>query len=236
MKHTLPSLTIFFPFYNDAGTVNRAISDAYKWGNVVSKKLEVIAIHGGPSKDHTLAEIKKAKRKFPNLIIVDKSDNTEGYAVIKHGFKKAKNEWIFYTDGDLQYTLQDLPKLVAVQKQTGADVVNGYKIARGDNIIRTFLGNGYVLFTKLLFRPPVRDVTCDFRLIRAKYIRSLSLRSTNASILVEMLTKMRRKGARFAETPVDHHERTYGHSSYTPIKLLKERLFGDLKLYFTLRK
>jgi hypothetical protein len=51
-----------------------------------------------------------------------------------------------------------------------------------------------------------------------------------------MLKKMQNAGARFAETPVSHHERTYGISSYTPLRLLKERLFGDLRLYFSLRK
>lgn len=236
MTRKLPSLTIFFPFYNDAGTVQQAISEACTWGSAVADKLEIIAIHGGPSRDNTFEEIKKAKRQVPDLVVLDKSDNREGYAVIKHGFKHAKNEWIFYTDGDLQYSLVDLPKLVKVQQRTNADVVNGYKLRRGDGLIRTFLGNGYMLFTKLLFRPPVRDVTCDFRLIRTKAIRPITIRSNNASILIEVLTKMRRNGTVFAETAVTHRPRVYGTSSYKPSQLLAERLFGDIKLYFAMRK
>src|SRR5207248_636128 len=99
----LSSLTIFFPFLNDEGTVAKAISDAYFYGQHVAQKLEVIAIHGGRSHDKTLSEIKKQKKIHSDLIVIDKTENNEGYAVIKHGFAKASKDWVFYTDGDLQY-------------------------------------------------------------------------------------------------------------------------------------
>ncbi len=74
----LKSLTIFYPFFNDAGTVKRQIDYAYKLGNEVTEDLEVIAIHGGLSGDNTFEEIKNQKNVHPDLIIIDKSNNTEG--------------------------------------------------------------------------------------------------------------------------------------------------------------
>ena len=232
----LTSLTIFFPFYNDEGTVLKQIENAYRVGSSITENLEVIAIHGGNSKDNTFAEILKAKSFFPNLKIVDKNDNKEGYAVIKYGFLDASKDWVFYTDGDAQYTLDELPLLVNKQSDTGADVINGYKTRRGDGFVRFFLGDMYARFSRFIFELPIRDTDCDFRLIRKSYLDKIELVSTDSSILGELIKKLELVGAKFAEVPVSHFDREYGVSNYTPFDLFKEKLLGDLKLYFKLKK
>lgn len=225
----LKSLTIFFPFYNDAGTVSQTIKDAYRYGTMVTKDLEVIAIHGGDSKDTTWTEILKQKKIHKDLVIIDKHDNHESYAVIKYGFQASTKDWVFYTDGDMQYHLDDLEKLVSIQAKTGADVVNGYKTTRGDSLLRVMMGNMYKRISKTVFKLPIRDLTCDFRLIRRSYLKMISLNATGASILIEMIKKLQMKGATFVETPVNHYSRMYGKSTYTIRKLINERVLGDLK-------
>ena len=232
----LPSLTIFFPFYNDEGTVEKLINDAYKYGNSVSNKLEVIAIIGGKSKDNTEEEIYKIAKMHKDLVIVDKRDNWEGYAVIKYGFEKASMDWVFYTDGDAQYHLEDLPKLVEKHFETNADVVNGYKLKRGDNFLRFFLGDMYARLSRFIFELPIRDTDCDFRLIKRSFIKKFDLLSTDSSILGELIKKLEFAEAKFAEVPVSHYKRIYGVSNYTPFNLFKEKLIGDFKLYFKLKK
>lgn len=227
----LKSLTIFFPFFNDAGTVEKAIFDAYFYGKRLTQNLEVIAIHGGKSRDNTLIQIVKQKNKYPGLVIVDKTDNREGYAVIKHGFKKATKDWLFYTDGDLQYRLEDLQKLVIAQLKTGADVINGYRVNRQDSIIRILFGSVYNKITKRLFNPPIRDLTCDFRLIRRSFLKKITLEAHDASILLELIKKLQYSGAKFAEVKVKHWPRVYGKSNYNIWNLLKERVAGDLKTF-----
>lgn len=235
MPKKLSSLSIFFPFYNEAGNVERMINSAYEIGSVLTSDLEVIALHGGNSKDGTFEKIMEMKNKYPDLVVVDKRDNWEGYAVIKYGFKAATKEWVFYTDGDAQYHLErDLPVLVVKYFETGAAVVNGYKRKRGDNFIRVFLGKGYAWFSALLFNLPIRDTDCDFRLIRRSFLDKITLESHDASILPELIKKLQLAGAKFAEVPVSHYEREYGTSFYTPLGLLKEKLIGDIKLFFKL--
>lgn len=232
----LSSLTIFFPFLNDEGTVELMINNAYVLGKQITNDLEVIAIKGGKSKDQTNKKINEMKRKYPDLKIVDRTQNTEGYAVIKHGFWNATKDWIFYTDGDAQYHLEtDLIKLVEKQEKTDADIVNGYKRKRGDNLVRIFLGRVYKRLSKYLFNLRVRDVDCDFRLIRNSYLKKIKLESTDASILPELIKKLELAGAKFAEVPVAHFPRIWGKSNYTPFSLLKEKLVGDLKLYFKMK-
>lgn len=232
----LSSLSIFFPFMNDAGTVQRQIGDAYKIGNQLTDNLQVIALHGGASKDNTFEEIKQLKKVYPELTIVDKTNNWEKYAVIKYGFEACTRDWIFYTDGDAQYHLDDLPKLIAKQAETGVDIVNGYKKERGDGFIRMFLGNAYARFSSFIFDLPIRDTDCDFRLIRKSVMDKVILESHDSSILAEMLKKWQLVGATFAEVPINHYPRDYGKSNYTVFGLFKEKLYGDIKLYKKLRK
>lgn len=237
LRKSLSSLSIFFPFYNDEGTVERQIGNAYKLGSQLTDDLEVIALHGGNSKDGTFGKILEMKNKFPDLKIIDKKDNTEGYAVIKYGFAACTKEWIFYTDGDAQYHIEeDLVKLAEKESQTGADVLNGYKVARGDNFLRVFLGNEYAFLARIFFKLPIRDVDCDFRLIRKSFMERITLESKDASILPEMAKKLELAGAKFAEIPVGHYKREYGKSNYTAMALFKEKLLGDIRLFLKMRK
>lgn len=227
----LKSLTIFFPFFNDEGTVLRMIENSYKIGHEVSEDLEVIAIHGGNSKDRTFEKILEAKKLYPNLVIIDKKDNKEGYAVIKHGFEKASKEFTFYTDGDGQYDLKDLKKLINIQLEEKVDVINGFKLNRGDGVLRFFLGDIYAKFSSFIFELPIRDTDCDFRLIRTSFLKKIKLESQDSSILVELIKKLEIEGASFKEIGVNHFDREYGKSNYNPLSLLKEKLVGDFKLY-----
>lgn len=232
----LNSLTIFFPFLNDAGTVKKQIDDAYYYGQKVAKSLEVIAIHGGASKDDTFEQIKQAQKRHRSLKIVDKTDNKEWYAVIKHGFYNTTKEWVFYTDGDRQYQLNELAKLVQKQIRTGADVINGYKTNRDDGFFRWFMGEAYRLFTLLIYKMPIRDLDCDFRLIRAKLLKDIRFESLDSSILLELIGKLRAEGAKFVEVPVSHYPRVYGKSNYPVFRLFAEKLIGDFRIYGKLKK
>ena len=235
-QYSLPSLTIFFPFYNDAGTVLSAIEQAFLHGKSVTKKLQVIAIHGGKSNDLTWKNILHAKQLHPSLQVIDASSNAEGYAVIKKGFAAAKHEWIFYTDGDLQFNISELIKLVKAQNRKKIDVVNGYRLHRNDPGIRVFIGTVYRFLCRTMFSLPISDIDCDFRLMRSEYVKQISFSSQKSSILPELIKKLEFLGASFFEIPVSHVHRQYGSSNYSTLNLLHEKTIGDIRLWWNLRK
>jgi putative flippase GtrA len=236
-KKLFTSLSIFFPFFNDEGTVEIQIKNAYEIGHQLTDDLEVIAIHGGNSSDKTWENILKMKKIYPKLIVIDKKYNTEGYAVIKYGFLESTKDYIFYTDGDYQYHLEkDLRPLAKKMVESNADVANGYKKRRSDNVVRKFLGKGYSYFSKYVFELPIKDTDCDFRIIKQTFLKRIQLESKNASILPELIKKLHLLGAKFVEMPVSHFNRVYGVSNYSPFSLLKEKLVGDFKLYLYMRK
>lgn len=208
-----------------------AIKQAYSVGKKVAKDVEVIAIHGGRSKDKTWEALLQTKKKYVDLRLINKINNRQGYAVIKHGFLRATKDWVFYTDGDLQYDLQDLVKLVETQQKTGATVVNGYKVNRGDNVLRCWGGRTYARIAQLVFHLPIRDVDCDFRLIDNRLLSKILFESKNASILPELILKLHQAGGVFVEVPVSHSTRTYGHSNYRFVQLIKEKIWGDFRLW-----
>jgi len=129
------------------------------------------------------------------------------------GFAKATKDLIFYTDGDAQYDPREL-KLLLPALRDDVDVVNGWKIDRGDPLHRIIIGRIYHHTVKLLFGFKLRDVDCDFRLIRRHVFDDIELESDSGTICLELVKKLQDAGYRFAEVPVHHYHRTYGKSQF----------------------
>ncbi len=227
------SLSIFMPFYNDAGTVKRMITEAYLYGGKLTADLEVIAVNDG-SQDNTLKELRKMRREFPSLKIVFHKKNRGYGGALQSGINNTTKSWVFYTDGDAQYHFDEMEKLWLLRK--GFDVVNGYKLYRSDNIIRRVIGSMYSSTIKRIFKTPIKDVDCDYRLIKGDILRSLGLKCTSGAITVELVKKLFMKTTKFTEIGVNHYPREYGHSTFfTPVNILRT-VREELRLLREFRK
>ncbi len=208
----LPSLSIFFPAYNDAGTIPSMVLTAQMAARTVTDDYEIIVVNDG-SEDHTPAVLAELEKQMPGLRVIHHPQN-QGYgAALKTGFASATKEWLFYTDGDAQYNPLELPNLVQTLHE-GVDVVNGYKISRNDPLIRIILGKIYNTGVKILFGLRLKDIDCDYRLMRRAIFDHITLESNTGSICVEMIKKIQDAGYTFAEAPVSHYHRQYGHSQF----------------------
>lgn len=157
-----------------------------------------------------MAELEK---QIPQLRVIHHPQNRGYGAALRTGFASARKEWIFYTDGDAQYNPLELTLLVEALRDD-VDVVNGWKISRNDPFIRILLGGIYNLGVKLMFGLRLKDVDCDYRLMRRSIFFTVELESNTGSICVEMIKKIQDAGFRFAEVPVSHYHRQYGHSQF----------------------
>ena len=208
----LSSLSIFFPCLNDAKSIPFLLKQTYQILPKITSNFEVIIIDDG-STDNTKEVLTKLRTKYKNLRTVrNKKPSGYGGALIS-GFKNAKKEWVFYTDGDGQYDPAELIKLVGELKG-GIDGVNGYKLSREDSIIRKVLSFIYNQALRALYSLPIRDVDCDFRLIRRSKLAKIKLRSKSGGICLELVMKLKQKGANFVETPIHHYPRLYGESKF----------------------
>ncbi len=219
-KSGKPSISIFFPCYNDAGTIGELVKTAFQVLKKISADFEVIVIDDG-STDNSREILKKLTRYNRRLKLVF-HDQNKGYGgALQSGFALASKDLIFYTDGDAQYDVKELPILLSLMRDD-VDVVNGIKMERQDYRYRVILGNAYAMAMRWFFLLPIWDVDCDFRLIRKKTLEKIRLRCNSGAICVELVKKLQSAGARFRQVSVYHYNRTYGQSQFfRPMRILK---------------
>ncbi|MBN2126726.1 MAG: glycosyltransferase family 2 protein [Deltaproteobacteria bacterium] len=208
----LPSITAFFPAFNDGGTIASMVISALITLPKVTDDFEVIVVNDG-SRDYTADILQELEGRYREVRIVTHPENRGYGSALRTGFASATKEWIFYTDGDAQYDPRELVALVdAVRPDT--DIVNGYKIVRHDPFHRKIIGRTYHHLVRILFGFRLRDVDCDYRLIRRRIFYRVVLRSTSGTICLEMVKKFQDAGFRFEEVPVHHFHRAYGTSQF----------------------
>jgi len=208
----LESISAFFPAYNDAATISSMVIATLLTLPKVTDDYEVIVVNDG-SPDHTGEMLRELARVYPQVRVISHEKNRGYGGALRSGFAAATKTWIFYTDGDAQYDPRELPRLVAAV--TGdCDVVNGYKIERFDPLHRVVIGRLYHHIVRLLFGFRLRDVDCDYRLIRRAVFDKVSLDSTSGTICLELVKKLQDLGFRFKEVPVHHYHRAHGKSQF----------------------
>lgn len=220
-----PSITAFFPAYNDAGTIASMVVLANSTLRKLTDNYEVIVVNDG-SRDHTAQVLSELEAIYPRLRVVHHPVNRGYGSALRTGFDNASKELIFYTDGDAQYDVRELEQLGALMTDD-IDIVNGYKISRSDPLHRIIIGNIYRWIVKLAFGIRIRDVDCDFRLVRNSSYHKVRLTSTSGTICVEMIKSFQDAGLRFAEAPVNHYHRAYGKSQFFNFRRLF-KTFRDL--------
>lgn len=205
-------VSIFYPCYNDWGTMGSMIHFTVQTAERLGLDYEITIIDDG-SAPHTLELLDAIKQRFPKVSILHHATN-QGYGgALRSGFASGTKEWIFYTDGDAQYDVRELE--ILLEKATeDVDVVQGYKITRNDPLHRIIIGRIYHWIVKLAFGLAIRDTDCDFRLIRRSVFDSVILKSNSGVICAEMMTKCQREGCRIHEVPVHHFERAHGKSQF----------------------
>ena len=209
-------ISAFFPAYNDGGTIASMVVSTLMTLRTLTDDYEVIVVNDG-SADYTGALLDELARIHAPYVRIVHHPRNRGYgAALRSGFAAARKDWVFYTDGDAQYDPRELRLLVeACRAGNGAvEVVNGYKISRNDPWYRLLIGRIYHHVVKALFGFRLRDVDCDFRLIRRDVLDRITLRSDSGTICLELVKKLQDAGVRFAEVPVHHFHRAFGRSQF----------------------
>ncbi len=226
-------VSVFFPAFNDAPSLPQLLQRTFDVLRRCVGEYEVIVVDDG-SADDTGAVLEQLQRQYaPYLRVITHPQNLGYGAALRTGFANASNEFIFYTDGDGQYDPSELARLLAaVTENTG--LVNGYKICRNDPWHRVAIGWLYNQFARTIFGIQLRDIDCDFRLIRRSALGSSPFLSTSGTICVELVSRLERSGAEVIELPVSHYPRLHGRSQFFRIKSLATTFLQLCALFFRL--
>lgn len=225
-------LSVFFPAYNDSGTIASLVITARQAARAITPDFEIIVVNDG-SADGTASVVDELARQYPEVRAVHHRVNRGYGGALRSGFAAATKEFVFYTDGDAQYDPAEMSVLWDAMRP-GVDLVNGYKISRSDPFHRVVIGRLYHHIVKLLFGLRVRDVDCDFRLMRRSIFDRVRLEKNSGVICLEMMKKIQDEGFAIAEVPVHHYHRTMGKSQFFNVRRIFVTGIDVAKLWYAL--
>jgi glycosyltransferase involved in cell wall biosynthesis len=229
----MPGLSVFFPAYNDAGTIASLVITSVKVAATLTDDFEVIVINDG-SRDDTGRILDELGRLYPERVRIVHHETNRGYGgALRSGFATASKDLVFYTDGDAQYDPAEMT-LLWEKMADDVDWVNGWKISRSDPLHRIVIGRMYHHMVKILFGLNVRDVDCDFRLMRRRIFDVVRLEKNSGVICLEMMKKFQDAGFRVAEQPVHHYHRAYGKSQFFNFPRIYRTAIDVMKLWWML--
>jgi glycosyltransferase involved in cell wall biosynthesis len=223
-----PRLTFFFPAYNEeenvAETVRRALTDV---GPLVDGSIEVLIIDDG-STDRT-PELADALAAADPRVRVHHQANRGYGGALRAGFENARGGLIGFSDGDLQFDLRDMSRLLERLDEPGRplDGVIGYRVKRRDPPHRIFIARTYNAIVSVLFGLRVRDIDCAMKLFRREVFTGLPLTTDSPFLSAELLIKLRARGERTAQVGVNHYPRAAGTNTGASFRKIL-RTFRDI--------
>jgi glycosyltransferase involved in cell wall biosynthesis len=227
-KQTGLSISVFFPCYNEQDNVARTVEQAIRVLQKLTDDFEVIIVNDGSS-DSTGQIADEIVTRNNNVKVVHHPTNLGYGAALQSGFGASTKELVFYTDGDGQFDIEELPPLLPLIAQY--DIVSCYRINRQDNLIRKINGWAWTKLVCLLFGMKVRDIDCAFKLYKREIFDKINLGSAGALIDAEILARAVRRGYTVTQRGVHHYTRTAGEQTGANIKVILRAFKELLKLY-----
>jgi glycosyltransferase involved in cell wall biosynthesis len=205
-KHPV-SITVFFPCYNEQANVRRIVEQAIGVLERLGADYEILIVDDGSS-DDTGRIADEIAASHSRVRAIHHPRNLGYGAALQSGLRAAAKELVFYTDGDGQFDLAELPPWLPLIDQY--DMIVGYRMNRQDNLLRKFNGWAWTKLVQFAFSLNVRDVDCAFKLFRRAIFDDLPLESTGALISTEILARASRRGYTMTQRGVHHYPRTAG--------------------------
>lgn len=208
------ALSYFFPAHNEAENIEALVHEALEVLPTLAERFEIIAVDDG-SRDATgeLAD-RLALRHADTVRAVHHPTNLGYGTALRSGFGAARYPLVCFTDGDRQFRIADLGRLLdRLEQPDSPDVVAGYRIKRADPLVRRVYARLYRLALVIFYRLTVRDVDCACKLFRKGALQGVRLESGGAFLSAELLIKVGARGGRIVEVPVPHYPRTAGRQS-----------------------
>jgi glycosyltransferase involved in cell wall biosynthesis len=226
----LPALSYFFPAHNEAANLGGLVEEALATLPALADEFEIVIVDDG-SRDATPALADELAARHPRVRAVHHPVNLGYGAALRTGFASARYDHLAFTDGDRQFKVADLGRLIERLQAGNADVVVGYRIRRADPLVRTVYARLYRLANRIFFGLRVRDVDCACKLFRRSALEGVSVESGGAFFSAELLIKLRARGRRIDEVGVPHYPRTAG----SPTGAKPQVVFRAVRDFWALR-
>lgn len=225
----LPSISAFFPAYNEEANVPAMVERLREVLPRVADDYEIIVVNDG-SHDRTAEVADGLAADDPQHVRVVHHAQNRGYGgALKSGFAASRKTYVFFTDGDGQFDVGEIPALLPYVPEH--DVVIGYRIDRAEGGLRRLNAGAWNLLVRRLFGIPSRDVDCAFKLFDRRVFDVVHPEAEGAMISTEVLARAVRAGFRITEVGVHHFPRRHGTPTGANPLVIARAFFELFKLY-----
>jgi glycosyltransferase involved in cell wall biosynthesis len=203
----IDDISFVIPAYNEEGNIASVVLSCCSVGEIISQTFEIIVVNDG-SVDDTAKVVKDISERNQHVVLINHKTNRGIATAVMTGFAAARYTHVFYTDGDGQFDVNEITDLLPYCQDY--DFVVGYRAQRADPLNRKLNGLLYNLLVRSLFRIPVKDVDCAFKLMKTSSLHSLNACSDSAFYFAELLHGAIKAGMTVREVPVSHYQRLSG--------------------------
>lgn len=222
-------ISFVLPAYNEADNIGSVLLTCQSVALALTERYEIIVVDDG-STDGTREVVETLSNQFENIHLIVHDKNHGVAAATRTGFAAARYHYVFYTDSDGQFDIQNIRTLIPFAKDF--DFVVGYRKNRGDPIHRSINTFVYNWLIRLLFHIPIHDVNCAFKLMKRDALQSLNIRSNSAFFLAELIIRANQSGMTFYEIPICHYPRQFGKPTGNKLPVVSQELKDLFLCYF----
>lgn len=202
------TVSLIVPVYNEISWINQVIDslDGLQLPEGVTK--EVVLVDDG-STDGTREFLKNLQK--PNFKVSLMERNSGKGAAIRRGLNDATGDYIIVQDADMEYDVNDLPKLIEPLMSGKAQVVYGSRFkGRCENMaFPNYLANKILtLAANLLFFSSITDEATAYKAFDGKVIKSFNLRAERFEFCPEVTAKVLKNGIKIHEVPINYSARS----------------------------
>ena len=208
-----PAVSLVLPAFNEEENLAEAVAEARGPLAAIDERWEIVVVNDGSS-DGTAALADRLAEADPRVRVVHHDVNRGLGAAIRTGFGAARGDLLIYADSDLPFDMEALVEAHRILRQTGADLVTGYRKNREVEGRKRHLQS--VVYTRLVNRLlgfPVRDVNFALKMLRREVYERAGLTSDGSFIDAELVARAREEGFRMVQFGVEYTPRTRGTST-----------------------
>lgn len=217
MDEKLPiRVSFFFPVYKDEATVREVAMRAMSMLRRITDAYEIIIVDDA-SPDNSGKVADEIAREYAEEVRVIHHSHNRGYgAALMTGIEAARYEWICMVDGDSEYDVLDLEKMLRLR--TFYLLIIGFRYKKLYSARRIFISYVYNMVLRWMFRTPFRDISTGIRAFHRSILDDIRITSDSPFFGAELVIKAMLRGYPVGEIGIQTFPRSFGTGSAVSVR------------------
>lgn len=204
----MPELSIVIPVYNEVRTIVLVI-DAL---NQLELSKEIIVVDDG-STDGTREVLQEIAKRCDCVSVHLQPFNQGKGAALLAGFTRCKGNIVIIQDADLEYSPQDIPRVIAPIQQGFYDAVYGSRyldssMHRDGSWIHRAGNAGLTWLSNLFTGQKLTDMETAYKAFRREVIQSIAIEQPRFGFEPEITAKLSARKITIGEIPITYQPRS----------------------------